>query len=94
MSQFWYRLLAGLGVLHSASDTIAIDRAQYENGSFIWLTDTEKVPVATGTGYNCAKGDLITVSMKNLANTHQRATVTIHHDVVMELRDSGCDVLV
>ena len=94
ISQFWYRLLSGLGALHSASHTIAIKRGQYENGSFIWLSDLEKVPVATSTGYNCAKGELITVSMKNMSNTHQRATVTCHHDVVMELRDSGCDVLV
>jgi hypothetical protein len=94
VSQFWYRLLSGLGILHSASHTLAITRAQYETDHFIWATDTEKLPVATGTGYSCAKGELITVSMKNLANTHQRATVVLHHDVIMELRDTGCDVLV
>ena len=93
ISQFWYRLLAGLGVLHSATHTPDISKAQYENGSYIWLTDLEKVPVATGTRTNCAKGELITVSMKHLSNTHQRATGTCHHDVVMELRDSRCDVL-
>jgi hypothetical protein len=37
---------------------------------------------------------LITVSLKNLAATHQRATVVVHHDVIMEIRDTGCDVLV
>jgi hypothetical protein len=94
ISQFWYRLLQGLGVLHSASHTLAITRAQYERDHFIWCTDCETMPVATGTGYSCAKGELITVSMKNLGDTHQRATVVLHHDVIMELRDTGCDVLV
>ena len=50
--------------------------------------------MATGSGYAVNKSELITVSMKNLAATHQRATVTVHHDVIMELRDTGCDVLV
>ena len=80
--------------MHSASHTLAITRQQYETDHFIWMTDNERVPVATGTGHNCSKGELITVSMKNLAATHQRATVILHHDVVMELRDTGCDVLV
>jgi hypothetical protein len=94
LSQFWYRLLNGLGVFHSASHTLAITREQYEQSHFIWCTDTERLPVATGTGFNCAKGELITVSLKNLGNTHQRATVVVHHDVIMEIRDTGCDVLV
>ena len=83
-----------LGVVHSASHNIYIARATYENGSLIWMTDTEKVPVATGTGHNCAKGELITVSRKGLSNTHQRALVCCHHDAIVEIRDSGCDVLV
>ena len=94
VSQFWYRLLSGLGVLHSATHTLDITRAQYENGSFIWCTDTEKVAHASNTGFDCCKGGLITVSMKNLSNTHQRALVCCHHDIIMELRDTGCDVLV
>jgi len=94
LSQFWYRLLTGLGVFHSASHTIAITREQYAADHFIWMTDTERLPVATGTGFNCAKGELITVSMKHLGATHQRATVVVHHDVIMEIRDTGCDVLV
>jgi hypothetical protein len=87
-------LLTGLGVFHSASHTLAITRAQYEADHFIWCTDTEVLPVASSTGYNCAKGELITVSMRNLGATHQRATVVLHHDVIMEIRDTGCDVLV
>jgi hypothetical protein len=94
VSQFWYRLLTGLGVFHSASHTLAITRAQYEADHFIWCTDTEVLPVASGTGYSCAKGELITVSMRNLGATHQRATVVLHHDIIMEIRDTGCDVLV
>jgi hypothetical protein len=94
LSQFWYRLVTGLGVFHSASHTLAITRAEYEASHFIWCTDTETLPVATGTGYSCAKGELITVSMRNLGNTHQRASVICHHDVIVEIRDTGVDCLV
>ena len=45
-------------------------------------------------GFNCATGELITLSMNWLSNTHQRATVMVHHDVIIELRDTGADVLV
>jgi hypothetical protein len=86
--------MTGLGVFHSASHTLAITREQYATDHFIWATDTEKCPIATSTGYSVNKGELITVSMKGLAATHQRATVTIHHDIIVELRDTGCDVLV
>jgi hypothetical protein len=94
LAQFWYRLVTGLGVFHSASHTLAITREQFETDHFIWCSDTEKCPVASGTGYSVNKGELITVSMKGLAATHQRATVVIHHDIIVELRDTGCDVLV
>jgi hypothetical protein len=94
LSQFWYRLLSGLGVFHSASHTVDITRAQYETDHFIWCSDTETLPVATGTGFSCAKGELITVSMRNLGNTHQRASVICHHDVIVEIRDTGVDCLV
>jgi hypothetical protein len=94
MSQWWYRLISALGVVHSASHNIAITRTEYETNSFIAAWDTEKIPVATGTGFNCAKGELITLSMKNLAATHQKALIMCHHDVIIELRDTGCDVLV
>jgi hypothetical protein len=94
LSQFWYRLVTGLGVFHSASHTLAITRDQFAASHFVYVTDTEKCPVASGTGYPVNKGELITVSMKNLGATHQRALVTLHHDIIMELRDTGCDVLV
>jgi hypothetical protein len=94
MSQWWLRLISALGVVHSASHNIAITRTQYETNSFIAAWDTEKVPVATGSGFNCAKGELVTISMKGLSNSHQKALIMCHHDVIIELRDTGCDVLV
>ncbi len=94
VSQWWYRLISALGVVHSASHNLAISRAQYETNSFIVGLDLERVPTATGTGYNASKGELITLTMQGLSNTHQKALVMVHHDVIIELRDTGCDVLV
>jgi hypothetical protein len=94
VSQWWFRLINALGVVHSASHNLAISRAQYETNSFIVGFDLERVPTATGTGYNASKGELITLTMQGLADTHQKALVMVHHDVIIELRDTGCDVLV
>jgi hypothetical protein len=94
MSQFWYRLTSALGVVHSASHNLAITRDEYETNKFIMAFDTERCPTATGTGFNAAKGELITLSMKGLSNTHQRASVFVHCDCIIELRDTGADVLV
>ena len=65
-----------------------------KKNKFIICYDTERCPTATSTGFNAAKGELITLSMKGLSNTHQRASVFVHHDVIIELRDTGADVLV
>ena len=94
MSQWWYRLTSALGVVHSASHNLAITRDEYETNKFIICYDTERVPTASSTGFNAAKGEPITLSMKGLSNTHQRASVFVHHDVIIELRDTGADVLV
>ena len=94
MSQFWYRLTSAVGVVHSASHNLAITRDEYENTKYIVTYDTDRCPTATGAGLNNAKGELITLSMKGLSNTHQRASVFAHRDCIIELRDTGADVLV
>jgi hypothetical protein len=55
--------------------------------------DLEKALVANGTGFNMAKGELLTLSMRGLSSTHQRALVMRHSDSIMELKHTGCDLL-
>ena len=93
MGQWWLRLLQTLGVIHSASHTLDITRLAYQTDHFIMAYDLEKAPVANGTGFNMAKGELLTLSMRGLSNTHQRALVMCHSDSILELKDTGCDLL-
>ena len=94
MSHFWFRLTSALGVVHSASHNLAITRDEYENNKYTIAYDCDRAPTASSTRFNAAKGELITLSMKGLSNTHQRASVFVHHDVIIELRDIGAGVLV
>ena len=96
--QFAMRLQQALGVWHSASHTINIDRPEYSTHKFLAMWDTEKVPLSSYTGENCATGSLITVNMKGVgsaanANFALKAMVSCYFDAILEIRDTGAQVL-
>jgi hypothetical protein len=93
LSQFFLRLLQTLGVVHSGSHTLEMTRAAFQTSRFCAAFDLERVPQSTGSGLNASRGESITVEMKGLGNTHQRALVLCHADLIMELGDQGCVVL-
>jgi hypothetical protein len=93
LSQFFLRLLQTLGVVHSGSHTLEMTRAHFETTHFCAAFDLERVPSSTGSGLNASRGESITVEMKGLGDTHQRALVLCHADLIMELGDQGCTVL-
>jgi hypothetical protein len=93
MSQFFLRLLQTLGVVHSGSHTLEITRQTFQTSHFCAGFDLERVPSSVGSGLNASRGESITVEMKGLGNTHQRALVLCHADLIMELGDQGCTVL-
>jgi hypothetical protein len=93
LSQFFLRLLQTLGVVHSGSHTLEMTRAAFQTSHFCAAFDLERVPSSTGSGLNASRGESITLEMKGLGNTHQRALVLCHADLIMELGDQGCVVL-
>jgi hypothetical protein len=68
-------------------------REQFQNTRFCAAFDLERVPSSTGSGLNASRGEAITLEFKGLGNTHQRAHVFCHADLIMELGDNGCVVL-
>ena len=98
VGQFAMRLEQALGVWHSAAHTINIDRPEYSTHKFLAMWDTEKVPLSSYTGENCATGSLITVNMKGVgsaanANFAQKAMVSCYFDAILEIRDTGAQVM-
>jgi hypothetical protein len=93
MSQFFLRLLQTLGVVHSGSHALEITRQAFQDSHFCAAFDLERVASSTGSGLNASRGESITVEMKGLGTTHQRALVLCHADLIMELGDQGCTVL-
>jgi hypothetical protein len=93
VSQFFLRLLQTLGIVHSGSHTVEMTRAHFQTTHFCAAFDLERVPSSSGSGLNASRGEAITVEFKGLGNTHQRAHVFCHADLIMELGDSGCVVL-
>jgi hypothetical protein len=93
VSQFFLRLLQTLGIVHSGSHTVDMTRAHFQTTHFVAAFDLERVPSSSGSGLNASRGEAITLEFKGLGNTHQRAHVFCHADLIMELGDYGCTIL-
>ncbi len=106
-SQFYYRLLTALGVWQSSSHTINIKRGEFMTHKCLMMWDTEKVPLCGFTGENVSTGAILTVNLKgvgspgydNSAGVPQpdtyakRAYVSCFHDAVLEIRDTGAQIM-
>jgi hypothetical protein len=107
VSQFYYRLLSALGVWQSSSHTINISRGEMMSHKCLMMWDTEKVPQAGFTGENVSTGAILTVNLKGVGvpssegssgnvvpNTYAtRAYVSCFHDAVLEIRDTGAQIM-
>jgi hypothetical protein len=93
LSQFFLRLLQTLGIVHSGSHTVDMTREHFQTTHFVTAFDLERVASSTGSGLNASRGEAITLEFKGLGNTHQRAHVFCHADLIMELGDQGCTVM-
>jgi len=107
VSQFYYRLLNALGVWQSAAHTIDISRAQMMSHKCLMMWDTEKVPQAGFTCENVSTGAILTVNLKGVGvpssesssgnaipDTYAtRAYVSCFHDAVLEIRDTGAQIM-
>ena len=92
ITEFWYRLLNGLGV-NTSNQSINITRASFHDNSFVILTDTEAVPgQASGTGLS-THGAQMTINLENLstdpAKLPTRAYVTTWHNCILSIGQDG-----
>ena len=93
ITEFWYRLLNGLGV-NTSNQSINITRQAYKDDSFVICVDTEAVPgQASGTGLS-THGAQMTINLENLstdaAKLPTRAYVTTWHNCILSIGQDGC----
>ena len=100
----FYQLSKVLG-MHSTLEGTSIPPSEWLGNSFMFALDLEKASTAPGSGSAAFTGlstrnagDTIRlawegVEPRDLASTPQRCYVTIHHDLILELRAEGCVLL-
>ena len=86
-----------MGIQSSTFHSIDIDPFEYRTHKFIVGIDTEKVLQASFSGENLKAGSLLTLMMKNLGTESvlypTGAYVTMHCDCIMNIRDTGVELL-
>jgi hypothetical protein len=96
-AEAFYQLKKCLGVQASTLHNFDIDAHEYRNYKMIIGIDTEKILSAGFTGLNTKSGDLLCLKFKHKdTNNLHYATkmhVVLHSDCIMNIRDSGIDVL-
>jgi hypothetical protein len=99
-NEAFYQLAKRLGVPASAVHTFDITAREYRCNKLILGTDCEKVLDAGFTGLNTRADDLMTVKFDykakdatSLANRKADCIhIVLHSDLILEIRDSGCQV--
>jgi len=97
VAECFYQLRKTLGIHTSSFHNIDIRENEYRNRKFIVGIDTEKVLAAGFTGLNTKAGDLLTVKVKHTTtDTTAIATgmhVILHADMILNIRDTGVEVM-
>ena len=100
----WYQLSKVLG-LHSSLESVSIPPGEWLGNNFIIALDMDKMSSSPGAGYAAFTGQSTrnagdtlrfafdNVYPKNANSTPQRMYVTLHMDLVLELRAEGCVLL-
>ena len=86
-----------MGIQQSSFHSINIDPYEYRTHKFIIGIDTEKVLQAAFSGENIKNGSLLTLLMKNntsfSAHYPTSINVIMHCDCILNIRDTGVEVL-
>ena len=86
-----------MGINSSTFHSIDMDTYQYRSHKFIVGIDTENVLQASFSGENLKSGSLLTLMMQNVGSESARyptgAYVTMHCDCIMNIRDTGVELL-
>ena len=97
VSETFSALRKCMGIQQSSFHSIDISPYEYRTHKFIVGIDTEKVLQASFSGENIKNGSLLTLMMKNLgtngANWATNITVVMHADCILNIRDTGVEVL-
>ena len=98
-NEAFYQLAKTLGVQASALHNFDISAREYRFSKFVLGVDCEKVLDAGFTGINIRAGDLMSVKLKYAtrgtldARVADRRHIILHSDQILEIRDSGCQVV-
>jgi hypothetical protein len=97
LSENFSSLKKCMGIHGSTFHSIDIDPYQYRTHKFIVGIDTEKVLQASFSGENLKSGSLLTVMMKNAGSVSSAyptsAYVVMHADCIVNIRDTGVEML-
>ena len=95
LQESFYQLRKCMGVETSNFHSLDIKPLEYRNHKFVAAFDTEKNLGSAFTGLNIKQGSLMTLKMRSTANAaHMPDTVylTLHHDVIIQISDTGVSV--
>ena len=96
-AEVFYQLNKTLGIHTSSFYGLDITPLQWQNYRFIVGIDTEKVLSAGFTGLNTKAGDLLTIKIKHVhpdaLSQAEAIQVVLHADMVLNIRDTGVEVL-
>ena len=98
ISEQFYQLRKALGV-HGLNNQLDLTATTYNDTQFVMALDTEKVLGASFSGYNSKAGDLLTLKLKKqgvsatLAEGNSKLHYCLHHDSILSIGDSGCQIL-
>ena len=97
VSETFAALKKCMGIHQSSFHSLDIDSFEYRTHKFIVGVDLEKVLGASVSGENIKNGSLLTLMMKNIgttdANYPKSATIVMHADCILNIRDTGVELL-
>jgi hypothetical protein len=86
-----------MGIQSSNFHSFDINTTEYRTWKFIVGIDTEKVLQASFSGENIKNGSLLTIMMKSVGSNPNNyptgAYVVMHYDAVLNIKDTGCELL-
>jgi hypothetical protein len=94
----FYQLRKCLGIHNSTFHSIDINSVEYNSFKFVMGIDTEKVLSAGFTGLNTKAGDLMTIKFSNMPTSQanyppDKVYIVMHADMLMNIRDSGVEIM-
>jgi len=96
-AEVFYQLRKTLGIHTSSFHNVDISPQQWVSSKFIVAIDTEKVLAAGFTGLNTRAGDLLTIKIKQLtadaASQANKIQIILHADMILNIRDTGVEVM-